>query len=364
MTNEENPVWTVHTALSKAADKLCRSKSSLRDDNICSSKEALVGKSALQNPKEVLVGESMHDFAPSNSLPVTATDSDIDIAASEAATLLAALLGVEKTQLSLMQAEPLSRETSTAFEDALERRAAGEPLQYIVGEAPFRHLMLKATTAALIPRPETEMLVEVGLARLLNEHPANTTSQEAVSLQEPLRIADVGTGTGNIALSLLQELSEKGQSATVYASDISSQALALAEENAKIVQDNQYFLLFKSDLLADYPKELQGSLDAIFSNPPYLSDEIMERLLPAEVRDYEPALALAGGSDGLDVFRRLQAQAPKWLKKGGWLFVELGEENVEAAAEYLENQGYWEKVQVTQDLTGRPRILSAQCAFA
>lgn len=352
MVNEDNPAWTVRTALGKAVDKLCRSKSSRMGENIRSSKDALVGKSAPQS------------FAPSNSSSFIAADSEIDMVASEAATLLSALLGVEKAQLSLMQEEPLSLETCTAFEDALERRAAGEPLQYIVGVAPFRHLMIKATPAALIPRPETEILVEVGLARLLDERPASTTSQEAASLQEPLRIADVGTGTGNIALSLLQELSEKGQSATVYASDIAPQALSLAEENAKILQDNQRFFLLESDLLTDYPKELQGSFDAIFSNPPYLSDEIMEKMLPAEVRDYEPDLALAGGADGLDVFRRLQDQAPKWLKKGGWLFVELGEENVEAAAEFLKNLGHWKKVQVTQDLTGRPRILSAQCAFA
>lgn len=328
-------------------------------------KDVLADKSVLRNPKDVLVGKSTpQGFAPSNSFSCIATDSEIDIVASEAATLLAALMGVEKTQLSLMQEEPLSIEVKASFEQGIERRASGEPLQYIVGEAPFRHLMLKATPAALIPRPETEMLVEVGLARLLDERPTSATSQEVASLQEALCIADVGTGTGNIALSLLQELSEKGQSATVYASDISPQALSLAEENAKIVQNNQRFFLIKSDLLADYPKELQGSFDAIFSNPPYLSDEIMETLLPAEVKDYEPDLALAGGSDGLDVFRRLQAQAQTWLKKGGWLFVELGDENVETAAEYLENSGDWKKVRVTRDLTGRPRILSAQCAFA
>ncbi len=378
MHKDEHSEWTVRTALGKAVDTLRRSKSSAMSDDMRSSKDALVDKSAPQNPKDaclgkstpqdskdVLVGKSTpQGFAPSNSSSCTAINSEIDIAASEATTLLAALLGVEKTQLSVMQEEPLSLEVKTSFEQGIERRALGEPLQYIVGEAPFRHLMLKATPAALIPRPETEMLVEVGLARLLDERPASTTSQEAASLQETLRIADVGTGTGNIALSLLQELSKKSQCATVYASDISPQALSLAEENAKIVQDNQRFFLLKSDLLADYPKELQGSFDAIFSNPPYLSDEIMETMLPAEVRDYEPDLALAGGADGLDVFRRLQVQAPKWLKKGGWLFVELGDENVEIAAEYLENSGYWKKVRVTRDLTDRPRILSAQCAFA
>lgn len=377
MNKEENLSWTIREALRAAAERLRHSagRSGNRDFHFsdCPPSNASASK---DNPSSNV--------------------KDFDVAASEAATLLAACMGVEKTHLSLRQEELLSPKTCASFERAIERRVLGEPLQYLVGEAPFRHLSVKTTPAALIPRPETEILVEVGLAHLLKEHDTRAM----------FRIADIGTGTGNIALSLLQELSDKGQAAMVYASDISSAALALAQENASAFMEklpaHAHFLMYrpevlqssnsesadppltdfrhcdcrpstsceaslfflKSDILGDYPQELKGSFDAIFSNPPYLSNKIMETMLPPEVRDYEPALALAGGSDGLDVFRRLHSQALMWLKNGGWLFVELGEENVEPAADILKSLGHWDQVSVTKDLTGRPRVLSAQFVLA
>lgn len=314
--------------------------------------------------------------------------------------LVAHVTGKTRADLYLLFDEPLDKNQSVRLQDMLKRRAAGEPLQYLLGEAPFRHLILKVAPGVLIPRPETETLVDVamgmvgkrlqetqeGQAHLLQgdqkafwkkaTSDTHAASKVPIKYASAISIADVGTGSGAIALSLAQELprflQKPPSTLHVYASDISSRALELARENASDLNSNLALdasvrlTFLQSDLFEQYPKELQGQLDLIVSNPPYLPDAVLEQEVSVEVKEHEPWEALSGGLDGLDSFRRLARSARIWLKEGGIFCVELFEGSLDAAAEFLreENEcaagGLWGDVKITKDLTGRPRVLSAR----
>lgn len=330
--------------------------------------------------------------------------------------VLSFVTGLSRVELYLSLDESLNADQLARLQKNLERRAAGEPLQYVLGEASFRHLILKTGLGVLIPRPETEILVDVAmemLGEVLSSVGAGNQCDDARSdacsdnsdecndarsdkssdssgdkhASRTINIADIGTGTGAIALSLAQELPvflEKSTSAKstptnpctmphlhLYASDISSRALELVKENARALEPEAlapracvHFL--ESDLFAHYPAELCGHLDLIVSNPPYIPDSVLEQEVPAEVKEYEPWEALSGGADGLEIFRRLAKEARAWLKDGGALCVELFEDSLDDAADFLREENgnadgaRWADISVTKDLTGRPRILSAR----
>lgn len=255
--------------------------------------------------------------------------------------LLSAATSLSRIELYANYDRPLSDAERDLLRDGVRRRAAGEPLQYVTGEVAFRHLVVKVRPGVLIPRPETEVLVGEVLAEL-----------EGVSC--PL-VADPCTGTGVIALSIAQERPD----ARVWATDISRDAVESARENAGRLRLSERVSVVEGDLLDSLPGELEGRLHAVVANPPYIpSADVPD--LPVEVAGFEPHLALDGGPDGLDVFRRLLVEARTRLVPGGILAVELDERRVQAAAE--EALEWYQDLRVVRDLAGRDRVLVARLA--
>ncbi len=252
--------------------------------------------------------------------------------------LLSAATALSRVEIYAYHDRPLTPEERTLLRDAVRRRAAGEPLQYVTGEVAFRHLVVKIREGVLIPRPETEVLVEVAL-------------QEISERTAPL-VADVCTGSGVIALSVAQE----HEGARVWATDISPVAVEVAAENTERLAFGENVSVIEGDLLGGLPDDLRGRLDLVISNPPYIPTAALADL-PAEVSGFEPRLALDGGEDGLAVFRRLAAQASEWLAPDGVLCVELDESRVRAAGD--EALQWYVEVRVKKDLAGRDRVLVA-----
>lgn len=229
-----------------------------------------------------------------------------------------------------LQVEPA---TAIDFQRAIQRRASGEPLAHVTGRAGFRHLTLRSDGRALIPRPETEGLVELLLQRVRTG-----------------LVADVGTGSGCIALSLARE----GSFRRVLGIDCSSEALALARVNAQLLGKPDVDFV-RADLCTPLSP---GSFDALIANPPYLT--LGEyAALDASVRDWEPALALRSGIDGLDSTTRIMDEGRAVLRPGGWLALEVDCTRATVVAG-LASRYSWEHVSLHQDLFGRERYLLAQ----
>ena len=235
-------------------------------------------------------------------------------------------------------------ERALAYHDGmLQRRVAGEPLQYVLGRWGFRALDLAVDARALIPRPETEQVVEVGLAEL-----------DRLGVDSRVcRVVDLGTGTGAIALSIAVERVRT----EVWATDRSPDALALAGANlAGIGRPATRVRMVEGDWFDALPDELHGEVALVISNPPYVGDD---EELPEEITRWEPATALRSGPDGLDDIRRIVADARAWLEPGGALVVELAPDQAEAAIELARRAGYVD-VEVLADLSSRPRALRAR----
>jgi release factor glutamine methyltransferase len=243
-----------------------------------------------------------------------------------------------------------ARETS-AFRAWVERRRAGEPIQYITGEAEFYGLTFNVNRAVLIPRPETEHLVEKvieiagGIAKLRIAKPRIAK----------LRIADVGTGSGAIAVALASKLSPAWAGTQIHATDISAAALAVARENAERngVADRVSF--HEGDLLAPVAGKL---FDFVVSNPPYVPERDRDSL-SVEVRDYEPAQALFAGVDGLAIYRRLIPAAFAALTPGGFVALEIGF-GQELAVGALLAASRFTQIEFALDLQGIPRVVVAR----
>jgi release factor glutamine methyltransferase len=216
------------------------------------------------------------------------------------------------------------------------RRAAGEPLQYLMGTASFRYLELEVGPGVFIPRPETELLVERAMQRLTHRGV----------------IVDVGTGSGPIALSIAQERPD----ARVYATENSAEALQWARRNLERLQVSVE--LIECDLLAGLPTGLRGTIDVVVSNPPYIG--IDERhLLAPEVIDHEPHEALFARPNAVSVIEKLAREAHVWLRPGGYLVLEITEMQGRGVREMLEQLGYVD-VEIFQDLANRDRIAEAR----
>jgi release factor glutamine methyltransferase len=358
--------------------------------------------------------------------------------------LLSEATGLSRTHLFMSFDQPLSEEERATLRNYVAKRGAGEPLQYITGEAPFRHITLKVRPGVLIPRPETEVLVSEVLAHLpapkraeaqwnaeaaaaeteavaavkealkqaeLDAHArgvyegekaasevevthaettfgdaasndvfakveaAEATTSEAATpgdvtaeptTAEPttaggatpqssnsLLIADICTGSGCIACSLAYEHPQ----VKVIATDISPDAVALAKENVAALQLEDRVAVLECNLGSGIGTKRLGTFDAVVSNPPYIPTDVMEQL-PAEVAAHEPHLALAGGTDGLDIFRPLAAWAYEACKPGGLFACELHEGHLDQAANLARAQGF-SQVRVVNDLASRPRVLLA-----
>ncbi|MEY2552514.1 MAG: release factor glutamine methyltransferase [Ilumatobacteraceae bacterium] len=238
---------------------------------------------------------------------------------------------------------PASQRCVAQLDSMLGRLDAGEPLQYVLGRWGFRHLDLLIDRRVLIPRPETELVVEVAL-------------RIARSLQPPITCADLGTGSGAIGLSLATEL-PLGD-ASVWMTDCSTGAIDVARANAAGVGRAAAHVRFaQGDWFDALPEHLRGELDLVVSNPPYVgvADEGLEPI----VRDWEPPEALFAGPDGLDEIRRLVADAPQWLRRGGWLVMEIGSTQGPSVGELLTAAGF-DDVDISADLTSHDRIAVAR----
>jgi release factor glutamine methyltransferase len=301
--------------------------------------------------------------------------------------LLMHALGRDRTWLYAHPEEVVPDSEAQRFTSLIARRAAGEPAQHLTCKQEFWGLEFEVTPDVLIPRPETEHVIEVALDRLAVRELRAGRKQTPTG--EGLQIADIGTGSGCIAIALAKELS----GATIYATDISSAALAVAQRNAKrhSVSDCVHFR--QCNLLdgligrggapaglsvagAQHAAPLQGThlsagahespvtshqpplLDLIVSNPPYVGRREAETLA-REVRDHEPEIALYGGEEGYELYAALIAQAAAHLKPGGILVLELGHNSLPAVQPLLDAPA-WINVGVTNDLAGIPRVIAAE----
>ena len=260
--------------------------------------------------------------------------------------LLAAVTGLSRVELYVNFDKPLEAAELDEMHAAIERRAAGEPLQYVTGEMPFRHIVLRCERGVLIPRPETEVLVDAVLEGV----------DAASAGEKDVRVLEVGTGTGCVALSLASER----PGTRVVATDLSERAIALATRNREALGLEETVDIVECDLASGVDPELMGTFSVLVSNPPYIPTRVLCEEVPPEVRDFEPELALDGGPDGLDVFRRLLDLAPVALAPGGMLAVELYEGSLEDAVALVSERDGWAAVEVREDLTRRPRVLVAR----
>ncbi len=257
----------------------------------------------------------------------------------ESELLLAGVLGLRRLDLYLQYERPLTDDEVATYRDALRRRLRHEPLQYILGETDFRELTLRTDARALIPRPETEVLVGEVLAW-------------AGRREGPLSALDVGTGTGAIALSLVAE----GPFDRVVATDVSTEALALAAENAERLGFDGRVELRHGSLFG--PVAAGERFDVVVSNPPYVAEAERQGLQP-EVAEWEPAAALFGGAGGRDVLDALVAGAPGVLKGEGLLALEIGAGQAAGVADAVRAAGHYDEPRVARDLAGHDRIVLA-----
>jgi release factor glutamine methyltransferase len=255
--------------------------------------------------------------------------------------LLMHVLGRDRSWLYAHPEQPLDAEHAAQFFALAAERAAGTPTQYLTGKQEFWGLEFEVTRDVLIPRPETEHLIEVALARL-GESRRNA----------PLRVVDVGTGSGCIAVALAKEL----PNAKFFVTDISSAALAVARRNAQRHGVADRFTILECNLLDGLREE--APFDLIVSNPPYVARRDSASLA-TEVRDHEPAVALFAGEDGLALYPSLISQAAERLKPGGLLVLELGLGQFEQVGDMLDPARDWTRVSATQDLAGIVRVISA-----
>jgi release factor glutamine methyltransferase len=252
----------------------------------------------------------------------------------ESGSLLGHAIGRNRTFIVTHADEPLESAAVDAFRKLIERRAAGEPLQYLTGHQEFFKLDFEVTPDVLIPRPETELVVEIALELLKGD-------------LDPF-IADIGTGSGCIVISLLHELRD----AHAIATDISPLALQMAQRNAGRHGVTDRLTVIESDGFAKVSADRSFSL--IAANPPYIRDDEMETL-PREV-GYEPRAALAGGPDGLNMVRGLLREAPPFLEPGGHFVFEIGFGQDGLAAQLI-NREVWEMTAMRRDLQGIARAV-------
>jgi release factor glutamine methyltransferase len=261
----------------------------------------------------------------------------------DAGSLAAHVLGRDRSFLLTHADDAIHQDQLETFRQCIERRATGEPLQYITGLQEFFGLDFEVTSDVLIPRPETELLVETAL---------KLTAPSDVA---PF-ICDVGTGSGCIAITLLHELPE----AHAVAIDISPAAISVAKRNAARHSVIERVDFVVADCFAGLSNGDPGlsSFDLIVSNPPYVPEAAVVGL-QREVRDFEPREALTAGADGLSIIRRLLLEAGGFLKKDGYFSFEIGF-NQGAAVEQLIDRRRWKLLDILKDLQGIPRIVAVQ----
>jgi release factor glutamine methyltransferase len=254
--------------------------------------------------------------------------------------LLMHVLGRDRAWLYAHPEEAINGPAAERYFEMIAQRAAGTPTQYLIGHQEFWGLDFEVEPGVLIPRPESEHLVEVALERLGRGSPSRLT------------IADVGTGTGCLALSLARELPQ----AMVYATDISEKALTVARHNARRLGVAERVHFVRGSLLEPFLGAARFNL--VVSNPPYVARS-EAHLLPREVREHEPEEALYGGLDGSQFYEILVTQSGNALASGGVLVVELGYNALSRVRPFFDDFGTWRDIAITDDLAGIPRVLAA-----
>ena len=257
---------------------------------------------------------------------------------TEAEILFADFLNCSRLSLYLNRDLPLDKYQAKFLSSVLERRISGEPLQYILKRIEFMGLEFVLTKDVLIPRPETEILVENAVRCL----------SVAATSHRALRILDIGTGSGCIAVSLAKLLSDP----VIDAIDISGPALIVARKNAGLNKVSINFM--QSDLFNHQDLET-GGYDLIISNPPYIPTGEIRKLQP-EIR-FEPFIALDGGSDGLDFYRRIIKESPRYLREGGLLIMEMGLNQIYALKNIIEKSSTFGIVEITKDYNNIDRVI-------
>lgn len=255
--------------------------------------------------------------------------------------LMCAATGFSRIEVYMNYDRPLDAGELSILREGVKRRGAGEPLQYVTGEMPFRHIVLKCGPGVLIPRPETEILVDCVL--------------EYIDKQDgPQHVLEIGTGAGCISLSIAGER----PGTTVVATDISPDAIALATRNREALGCEDVVEIVHTDIAEGVEGADKAAFDVLVSNPPYIPSAIVDTL-PREVGGFEPRLALDGGQDGLDVFHRIVQTAEVALREGGLMAFELHEDCLQLAAQDQQVNEHFQDIRIVKDLTGRDRILLA-----
>lgn len=289
------------------------------------------------------------------------TKAGVMDAAVDAEALYCFLKKCDKVVLFLMKEEEADKETEEAYFDLIAERASRIPLQHITGSQEFMGFDFRVSPDVLIPRQETEVMVTEAAKLMREERKAAGERQKSrgglfklFGSPPTQTILDLCCGSGAIGISLAKICED----VSVTATDISGAALDLAKENAKANRVNVEFLqgdLFEA--LRDTDKgKLVRSYDLIIGNPPYIKSSLIA-LLQEEVKDHEPLLALDGGSDGLNYYRRIVAEAPNYLKDGGWLMLEIGFDQGEDLRTIITKEGCYTEPEIIQDLARRDRIV-------
>lgn len=262
----------------------------------------------------------------------------------EAELLLAHLLGVRKIDLYLDHLRALSKEEIIGYESLVHQRLQGKPVAHILGEKEFWSLSFEVNSHCLIPRLETEILVEKALEVYRTDDPTD----------HPFTILDLGTGCGIIAICLAREIPP----AHLTATDISVNAINIAKENARRHGVLEKIEFLAGDLFAPV-RERKGHFDLIVSNPPYLTGKELE-ILPREIVAYEPRVALYGGEDGLSFYRAIIPESLHYLKGQGRIILEVGFGEASEVIEMLRGTDAFEEISVAEDLSGIPRVVSGR----
>ena len=271
------------------------------------------------------------DYFQRNNVPEPRTSAEV---------LLAHVLAEDRLFLYLNYDRPMETSELAAYRACIKRRLGGEPNQYITGLQEFWSLPLRVSPDVLIPRPETEVLVEAVLEFLDKADPN-------------VDILDLGTGSGAIAIALAREL----PAARIVAADLSMAALRLAQENAKSNQVDEGIFFVRGDMFAAIPGGSQ-KFKVVVTNPPYISHTEMSEL-PREIRDFEPHHALEGGPDGLTAIRHIIAEAPTVLSQTGALFMEIGADQAESVSALVRESQRYESYRIVKDYSGLDRVLVA-----
>jgi release factor glutamine methyltransferase len=259
--------------------------------------------------------------------------------------LLARTLNVGREGLYIHLQDPLGEKEREVVERLVQRRLSGEPLQYILGRQEFWSIDLRVDPRVLIPRPDTEILVEQAVS-ILSE----------IDLGKPASVLEIGTGSGAIAIALAREAAR----ILLVAADISLEAVRLARSNAGEAGVLEKILFVTGDLFGPFrPSQAAGPFDLILSNPPYIVRSEIERL-EREVKDFEPILALDGGEDGLVFHRKIVSESPGYLRRGGWLLLEVGQAQADRVCEMAETAGDFDSIGRVRDRSGIERVVKAR----